>query len=389
LRDFYQHASPTRVIAGRDLLSSTGFELMKEGAARVFVVTDEVVRGTGLVEKVEAGLADGGLDTAGVFDEVPQDSSTDVVDRCAAAAEETGADSFLAVGGGSVMDTAKVADAVFTHGGSAREQEGFFLMPRGADGMGRPLDIAPLACIPTTAGTGSEVSMAAVIKDPEAQVKIEIADFPLFPRLAILDPETTHTLPPRVAAATGMDAMTHAIEGYVSTQWNPHQDARSLQALRLIHDNLERAVETPEDEDARGNMLIAANLAITIELGSVHAMSHPVGAVFGVPHGVANAIHLPHVIRFNAAGAPDIADRYGDLADVLGVEPGPDAGDALAEHVTDLVGRLGLPTRLSEVGVPESGIPQLVEGAIGDGTTLLNPREAGEAEYEALYRGAL
>ncbi len=168
MRDFYQHAAPTRVIAGRDLLGSTGFEFMKEGAGRVFVVTDEAVRATGLVEKVEAGLADGGLETAGVFDAVPQDSSTDVVERCAAAAKEAGADSFLAVGGGSVMDTAKVADAVFTHGGSAREQEGFFLMPREGEGMGRPLEIAPLACIPTTAGTGSEVSMAAVIRDPEA-----------------------------------------------------------------------------------------------------------------------------------------------------------------------------------------------------------------------------
>jgi alcohol dehydrogenase len=389
LRDFYQHVAPTRVIAGRDLLGSTGFEFKKEGAGRVFVVTDEVVRGTGLVEKVEAGLADGGLEAAGVFDAVPQDSSTDVVERCAAAAEEAGADSFLAVGGGSVMDTAKVADAVFTHGGSAREQEGFFLMPRDADGMGRPLEIAPLACIPTTAGTGSEASMAAVIRDPEAKVKLEVADFPLFPRLAILDPETTRTLPARVAAATGMDAMTHAIEGYVSAQWNPHQDARSLHALRLMRDNLEPAVETPEDEDARGNMLIAANLAITIELGSVHAMSHPAGAIFGVPHGVANALHLPHVIRFNAEGGPDIADRYGDIADVLGVTAGADVGDALAEHVTELVVRLGLPTRLSEVGVPESGISQLVEGAIGDGTTLLNPREAGADEYEALYRRAL
>ena len=389
MRDFYQHAAPTRVIAGRDLLGSTGFEFKKEGAGRVFVVTDEVVRGTGLVEKVEAGLADGGLDTAGVFDGVPQDSSTDVVERCAAAAKEAGADSFLAVGGGSVMDTAKVADAVFTHGGSARDQEGFFLMPRDADGMGRPLEIAPLACIPTTAGTGSEVSMAAVIRDPEAKVKLEIADFPLFPRLAILDPETTRTLPARVAAATGMDAMTHAIEGYVSAQWNPHQDARSLQALRLMRDNLERAVETPADEDARGNMLIAANLAITIELGAVHAMSHPAGAIFGVPHGVANAIHLPHVIRFNAEGGPEIADRYRDITDLLGVETGASVGDALADHVTELVARLGLPTRLSEVGVPESGIPQLVEGAMGDGTTLLNPREAGEEEYEALYRRAL
>jgi alcohol dehydrogenase class IV len=389
LRDFYQHTAPTRVIAGRELLGSTGFEFRKEGAARVFVVTDEGVRGTGLVEKVEAGLADGGLYTAGVFDAVPQDSSTDVVERCAAAAKEAGAQSFLAVGGGSVMDTAKVADAVFTHGGSARDQEGFLLMPREDDGMGRPLDIAPLACIPTTAGTGSEVSMAAVIRDPEAKIKLEIADFPLFPRLAILDPETTRTLPARVAAATGMDAMTHAIEGYVSAHWNPHQDARSLHALRLMRDNLARAVETPEDEDARGNMLIAANLAITIELGSVHAMSHPAGAIFGVPHGVANAIHLPHVIRFNAEGGPDIAARYGDLADVLGVAAGAEVGDALAEHVTELVARLGLPTRLSEVGVPESGVAQLVEGAIGDGTTILNPREAGEDEYAELYRRAL
>jgi alcohol dehydrogenase class IV len=352
-------------------------------------VTDGVVRGTGLVERAEAGIADGGLEVAGVYDDVPQDSSTEVVERCAAAAEEAGADSFLAVGGGSVMDTAKVADAVFTHGGGAAEQEGFFLMPREDEGMGRPLDIAPLACIPTTAGTGSEVSMAAVIKDPERKVKLEIADFPLMPRLAILDPESTRTLPPRVAAATGMDAVTHAIEGYVSTEWSPHQDARSLHALRMIRANLERAVERgEEDEEARGNMLIAANLAITISLGSVHAMSHPAGAHFGVPHGVANAIHLPHVIRHNAAGGPEIADRYRDVGEVFGVDD-PDIGEALATYLTDLIARIGLPTRLSEVGVPEEGIPALVEGAMGDGTTLLNPREMGEEEYAQLYRDAL
>lgn len=388
-KDFYQYASTTRVIAGRDLLGSTGFELQKEGARRVFVVTDEVIRGTGLVERVEAGVADGGLEVAGIFDQVPQDSSTDVVERCAAAAKEAGADSFLAVGGGSVMDTAKVADAVFTHGGSAAEQEGFFLMPREDDGMGKPLDIAPLACIPTTAGTGSEVSMAAVIKDPERKVKIEIADFPLFPRLAILDPDSTRTLPAAIAAATGMDAMTHAIEGYVSSDWSPHQDARSLHALRMIRDNLERAVERGEqDEEARGNMLIAANLAITIALGSVHAMSHPAGAQFGVPHGVANAIHLPHVVEHNAAGGSDIADRYRDIGELFDVTE-PEIGAALAAYLTELTRRMGLPTRLSEVGVPESGIPALVEGALGDGTTLLNPREMSEEDYAALYARAL
>lgn len=389
-KDFYQYAERTRVIAGRDLLSSTGFEFQKEGAHRVFVVTDVGVRGTGLVEKVEAGIADGGLEVAGIFDGCPQDSSCAVVEQCAAAAKEAGADSFLAVGGGSVMDTAKVADAVFTHGGSAREQEGFFLMPREDDGMGRPLPIAPLACVPTTAGTGSEVSMAAVIKDEAEQVKLEIADFPLIPSLAILDPETTESLPAPIAAATGMDAMTHAIESYVSVDWSPHGEARALQALRLIRDNLERAVQGgADDEAARGNMLIAANLAISIALGSVHAMSHPAGAQFGVPHGVANAIHLPHVIRFNAAGGEEIADRYRDVAEMLGVEPGGDVGETLAEHVTGVVERLGLPTRLSLVGVPEDAVPALVEGAMGDGTTLLNPRELGEEDYAELYRAAL
>jgi alcohol dehydrogenase class IV len=384
-KDFYQHASPTRVIVGRDLLESTGFEFLKEGAHRVLLVTDQVIRATGLVEKVEAGLVDGGVELAGIFDEVPQDSSTAVCDRCAEAAREAGADSFLALGGGSVMDTAKVADAVFTHGGTAREQEGFFLMPRDDDGMGRPLEIAPLACIPTTAGTGSEVSMAAVIKEPDERIKLEIADFPLFPRLAILDPETTRTLPPAVAAATGMDAMTHAVEGYVSQDWSPHQDARSLQALRMIRDHLESAVQG--EDEARGNMLIAANLAITLALGSVHAMSHPAGAQFGVPHGVANAIHLPHVIRFNARGGDAIAGRYRDLGELFGLETGGaavDAADALADHIGGLVERLGLPTRLSQAGVPESGIPALVEGAM-----LLNPREAGEGDYAELYRRAL
>jgi alcohol dehydrogenase class IV len=388
LKDFYQYAATTRLIAGRDLLGSTGFEFLKEGAHRVFLVTDRVIRGTGLVDKVEAGIADGGIELAGVFDEVPQDSSTAVVERCAAAAKEAGADSFLALGGGSVMDTAKVAAAIFTHGGSAREQEGFLLMPRADDGMGRPLDIAPLACIPTTAGTGSEVSMAAVIKDHEAKVKLEIADFPLFPRLAILDPDSTRTLPAPVAAATGMDAVTHAVEGYVSVDWSPHQDARSLQALRMIRDNLERAVERgEEDEDARGNMLIAANLAITIALGSVHAMSHSVGAHYGVPHGVANAIHLPHVVRHNA-GDPETADRYRDVGEVFDLHE-PDIGEALADHLTSLTARLGLSTRLSQVGVPEAAVPELVEGAMGDGTTLLNPREMGEEDYAELYRRAL
>ena len=392
-KDFFQHASATRVVAGRDLLSSTGFELGKEGAHRVWLVTDKVIRETGLVDRVEAGVTAGGVEVAGVFDDVPQDSSTEVVDRCAAEAREAGADAFLAVGGGSVLDTAKIADSVFTHGGTAAEQEGFFLMPRADDEMGVPLPIAPLVCVPTTAGTGSEVSMGALVKDPVRKVKLEICDFPLFPRLAILDPEATRTLPSKIAAATGMDAMTHAIESYVSLEWNPFQEARSMQALRLIRSNLERAVnDGPGDEEARGNMLVAASLAIAIELGSTHAMSHPCGGLYGVPHGVANAINLPHVIRFNAEAGDDVADRYRDVCEALGIESGGSGaavGDNLAGHVTQLVEGLGLPTRLSQVGVPEDGIPALVEGAMGDGLSLMNPREPSEEDYERLFRGAL
>lgn len=391
-KDFYQFAWSTRVIAGRDLLDSVGFEFAKDGAKRVFVVTDQVIRGTGLVERVEAGVVDGGLEVVGVFDDVPQDSAIPTVEACAAAAKEAGADSFLAVGGGSVMDTAKLAMVLFSHGGTVHEYEGIYALPREGDGLGQPLPVAPLACIPTTAGTGSEVSMGAVVKDHEAKVKLEFADFPLFPRLAILDPASTATLPPAIAAATGMDAMTHAIEGYVSVDWSPHNDARALHALRMIRANLEKAVHSPEDEEARGNMLIAASLAITTSLGITHSMSHPCGGHYGVAHGVANAINLPHSIRFNARGGSDIANRYRDVADVLGSEPGgsdSDMGDALADRVGEITSSLGLPRRLSEVGVPEEGIPLLVEGAMGDGCTLMNPREPSEEDFAELFRAAL
>ncbi len=395
-KPFYQFASPTRVIAGGDLIESTGFELAKEGAERPLIVTDEVIRGTGLIDRVAAGVTGGGLEVAGVFDTVPQDSDTEVVASCAEAARDAGADGFLAVGGGSVMDTAKAANVLFTHGATVREWEGILTLPRERDGLGKPLPLAPLGAMPTTAGTGSEASFAAVVKDRSEGLKVEIADLALFPRLAILDPAATATLPAPIAAATGMDALTHAIEGYVSTEWNPHGDAFALQAIRMIRDNLERAVADTGDDEARGNMLVAACLAIQPSgsgaIGATHSMSHPCGGHYGVAHGVANAINLPWVIEYNAAGGEGIADRYRVVCEVMDVEvagSGPDVGRALADEVRALTGRLELPQRLSEVGVPEDGIPRLVEGAMGDGCTLVNAREPSEEDFAGLFRKAL
>jgi len=395
-KDFYHFAAPTRVISGRQLIASAGFEFAKEGAERVLVVTDRVIRGTGLVEKVEGGVADGGLEVVGVFDDVPQDSDTAVVMRCAEQAKDQGADSFLAVGGGSVIDTTKGANVVFSHGGTIPEWEGIFGLPRERDGMGRPLRLAPLAAIPTTAGTGSEASPVAVIKDSERGIKFVILDFPIAPDLAILDPESTATLPAPIAAATGMDALTHAIEGVTSTEWSPHGDAYALHAIRLIRDNLERAVADTSDEEARGNMLVAANLAIAPTgfgaTGITHSMSHPCGAPYGVPHGVANAINMPPVIEFNAVASEEVASQFSGVAELLGVDArgrGEQVGRALAEHVRELRARLGLPGRLSEVGVPEQGIPQLAEDAMGEGSTLVNPREPTADDFVELFHQAL
>jgi alcohol dehydrogenase class IV len=382
-KDFYQFAAPTRVLVGRDLLASAGFELAKEGARRALLVTDAGVRATGLLERVIDGLEDGGVQVAGVYDGVPPDSDVGAVVAIAELARERGADAFVALGGGSVIDSAKVADLLFTHGGAPRDWEGYFGLPQGP--------LAPLAAIPTTAGTGSEVSLAAVVRDRQASVKFQIGDFALMPRLALLDPATTTTLPPAVAAAGGIDALAHAIEGYASREWSAHGDAHALHALRLIRTSLDRAVHDPGDETARGNMLIAAALAIaptsTGALGIAHSLAHPCGARHDVPHGVAIAIALPATIEYNAADGEDIAARYADVASTLGVEAPPgEAAAALAAHVRRLVRSLGLPGRLRDVGVPASALAELASDALGDGCTFVNPREATEAELEALYR---
>ncbi|MGI8630942.1 MAG: iron-containing alcohol dehydrogenase family protein [Solirubrobacterales bacterium] len=395
-RDYAQFSAPTRVLAGRGLLESdaVGYEFAKEGAKRVLLVTDEGVREAGPADLALASARDGGVDVVGIFDDVLVDSDVAAVERLAEAIAEHEADAMIAVGGGSVLDTAKAANVLATHGGNPREWEGFFALPRDAQ-TGKPEPLRPLACIPTTAGTGSESSLIAHLRDREARFTFPIADFPLYPTLAILDPEATETMPRELAAATGMDAMSHAIEGFVSREWTYHGDAYALQALRLLRHNFVLAVEEP-DEAVRGGMLLAANLAAMPSAsgaaGIAHAMAHPCSAHCDVPHGVANAIILPAVVHWNAEGGDDIANRYRIVARELGMEVSNSiegVADELRDHLQDLARRVGLPSRLSEVSVDEDTIADLAADALADSSTLANAREPSRQDFEQLYREVL
>jgi alcohol dehydrogenase class IV len=387
-KDFYQYVDHTRVIAGRGLIESTGFEFMKEGADRVFIVTDEVIRGTGLIDKVQAGVEDGGLEVAGIFDGVPQDSSTHVVEECAAAAKEAGADSFLAVGGGSVMDTAKVADAVFTHGGTAREQEGFFLMPREDDGMGKPLDIAPLACIPTTAGTGSEVGTRALITDPATMNKIATESVEMLADIAIIDPSLTVSVPPVVTAATGVDAMAHCVEAFTSKRAHPIIDAYALQGIELVGRYLGRAVKDGTDIEARAGLALAAFYG-GVCLGPVnttagHAIAYPLGTRHKLAHGIANALIFPHVLAVNAPAVPEKTALVGRA---LGF--GAEGRQQVLGGAREFCRGLGLDMALRGHGVPHDDLPASAREAHAIRRLLdWNPVDLSEADILEIYEAA-
>jgi len=237
----------------------------------------------------------------------------------------------------------------------------------------------PHIVIPTTAGTGSEVTSAAVILDKEQQQKIIIYEYYNTPRVAILDPKMTEKLPPKLTASTGMDALTHAVESYVSVQRNPISDALALYAIRLVSGYLQNAVENGSDMVSRGQMQIAALLAgwafSNSLLGMVHAMAHSLGAVTGLPHGLANGLCLPHVMRFNLEEIPDLMS---DIAEAMGVnvrgmDP-KEAGEAGIKEIEALIEKVGLPKKLREVGVTEQDIQKSSALAMSDGSIVYNPR---------------
>ena len=336
---------------------------------------------------VVKGCADK-LEAAGIavdsFTETEGNPSVETVDRAAAAFQASGADFIVALGGGSPMDVAKAVGVVAKYGGSITEYEG---------GGKVPGDIIPIIAIPTTAGTGSEVTAFSVITDHSRNYKLTVFSYKLIPAYAILDAELLTTAPVSVAAACGIDAMVHALEAYISTDTSPFSDAMAEKALELIGANIRKYVANRKNIDAAEAMLtgsLFAGIAFSwARLGNVHAMSHPVSAFFNVPHGVANAILLPTIVEYNA-----LADdgKYLTIYNYISETPAmPEefVPEMLTDKLRELNASLGIPASLSEVGVTEDKFDAMADDAMKSGNILVNPRSSVKKDILDLYRKAL
>lgn len=368
----------TRIRFDHGALAFLGEELAALGVTRPLLVTDAGVAAAGLLQLVLDALPP--AVSATVFDATPANPTEAAAVAAAKHYAEAGCDGLLALGGGSPLDLAKAAGLLATHPGPLA---GYAYIAGGAARIGR---LPPLLAVPTTAGTGSEVGRGALIVLADGR-KLALIGQALIPATALCDPDLTLTLPPGLTAATGMDALTHGIETFLSPVVNPPAEAIGLDAAGRAAAWLERAVADGADRKARWQMMMASMMgamAFQKGLGAVHGLSHPLGALPGknLHHGTLNAVLLPPVLRFNGAVLGEKAAR---LRATLGVSPGSD----LANWVEALNARLGLPENLRAMGVTAADLPPLAALAAADHSTATNPRPIAAADYAALYRQAL
>jgi alcohol dehydrogenase class IV len=377
----FNYFSPTKVIFGQGSIAELPMEVGVLGK-KAFLVTDPGLIEAGLVAPVKAKLGDL---LAGVYSDVPQDSGMEIVDRGAELALATGADVIVSLGGGSVIDTAKGICIVLKEGGSLTDFQGMQMLTRPQ---------TPHVVIPTTAGTGSEVTSGAVVLDKDQGQKIIIFEYFNTPRTAIIDPRMTEKLPPHLTASTGMDAMTHAVESYVAQTRNPISDSAALHAIKLIVKYLPTAVEDGANLVARGQMQIAALLAgwafSNAMVGLVHAMAHSLGAVCRIPHGLANGILLPHVMRYNLGEIEDLTADIG--AAMGGVADGMDRSEqaiAAADNMHSFAQSVGLTQRLKDFNLTDEQLQKCAELSMSDGAIIYNPKMVMDAaEVLGIYRMA-
>ena len=371
---------PTRLVHGPGAVSHLAAELEALGVSRPMLVTDPGVTAAGLVDRVLPQL-----EAAAVFDGVRPNPDIELVDRAADEYRDAGCDGVVALGGGSPMDTAKAIGVVVRHGGSIARYEW------GRDPIERR--IPPLVAMPTTAGTGSEVTLWAVITDHERRLKFNVGGTPLIAaHAALVDPELMLGLPPAVTAATGMDALSHAIECFTCDYHQPFSDAVALHAIELVAGWLRVAVADGGNLEARTQMAHAATLGGmaygTESAGAAHAMSQSAGGVHDCPHGALTARVLGPVCEYNATAAPE---RYARIAQGLGVDTTGmstlEAARAGVEEIYRLTDDVGIPT-LEQLGFSVDEIPMLARMAYEDPQTQGNPREVDVAGYEEIYRNA-
>jgi alcohol dehydrogenase len=346
------------------------------------LVTDPGLEKAGHPQRALASLEGAGLHVA-VFDGVEENPTTRHVEDGLALAQAEGINLLVAVGGGSAMDCAKGINFLYTNGGHMTDYKG---MGRAAKPM------LPAIGVPTTAGTGSEAQSFALIADEKTHLKMACGDRKVAFRAVILDPELTVSQPPAVAAITGMDALSHAVESYVTTRRNPLSQTFARQAWRLLEQNFEKILHQPDNLEARGAMQLGAHFAgMAIEssmLGACHALANPLTAHYGLTHGIAIGVMLPRVIRYNAGA---VGNLYGDLAHDVGMINGDEqaAGEVLAQRLTHLLKAAGLPASLSECGVSAGIFPLLAEEAAQQWTASFNPRPIAESDLLRLYESAL
>lgn len=381
---YYEFQLPAKILAGDGALEHVPHELELLGSTRPLLLSDRGLEKMGTVTTVQEALKQGGMEPAETHCDIPADSSVGVVNTIAALFREKNCDGIIAVGGGSVIDTAKGVGMVLAQAGhDLMDSAGAEVLPRG--------DHVPFVAVPTTSGTGSEATIVAVIADPDQKVKMEFLSYHLLPDVAVLDPRMTETLPPKITASTGFDALVHAIEAATCLQRNPVSDSFAQKAIAMIAQNIVTAVTNGRDRDARmamanGSLLAGAAFSNSM-VGLVHAIGHALGGVCHVAHGVAMTILLPAVMKYNLEKC---RDRYGELLLHLSgpeiyaqtpkerrAERTIDTLVALRKQLADLT---EMPISLVETGlVRREDFDAVARTALNDGAIIVNP---AEADYE-------
>lgn len=389
---YYEFQHSTKLLSGKAALENIPAELHMLGASHPMVLSDKVLSEIGTLSQVCDAVQEDGISIGAVFHEIPADSSSDVVNEIAGIYRSSGCDSLVAVGGGSVLDTAKGVRMLLS-------QEVHDIMELlGCEILARGRRI-PFVAVPTTSGTGSESTLVAVIRNAENGMKMEFISYFLQPDVTVLDVRMTQTLPARVTAATGMDTLCHAIEACTCLQKNPLSDAYGTAAIRMVGEYLERAVKNGKDKEARLGMANASTMAgaafSNSMVGMVHAIGHALGGVCHVPHAEAMTILLPHCMEYNMEM---LSEGYGELLLYLcGPEeyaavPAKERGMAMVKKVRELSGRFhkecGLPLCLRDVKVEKEHFEAVAKAALADGAMIVNPRQVGKEDVLAILAKA-